>query len=678
MDWIMSESSTVAYAGDDALLSLLAQSGVAQTAAEVRALIAGINAAPPTRTVSEWVGLVAPKAGSELQGQLVALKGELSRGELSDGNHDGWNRDRIVRLRAEMAARGLDGFVVTRADEHQNEYVPARAERLLWSTAFGGSAGAAIIMQDTALVFADGRYTLQVRDEVDLDIFEPLHLIEQPPHRWIAENLTAEHVLGFDPWMHTVNGAQQLAKACRQAGATLKAVETNPLDAAWLNQPPEPVSPVIIQSLEFSGQSAEDKRQGLASALGAHACVLTLPDSIAWLLNIRGGDVPHTPLPLAFALLFADGSVDLCIDARKLTPGIRTHLGDAVRVFDKAAFGARLDALAGSKVVLDPAKAADWISRRLEGAGAQVVHGTDPCLLPKACKNAVELDGTRAAHTRDGAALTRFLRWIDINAAAGGIDELAAAEKLYGFRCQDPTLRDLSFDTISGSGPNGAIVHYRVSEATNRPLEAGNLYLVDSGGQYPDGTTDVTRTLAIGTPTAEMKDRFTRVLKGHIALGTARFAPGTTGAQLDALARLPLWQVGLDYDHGTGHGVGSYLAVHEGPQRISKAVNTVALRPGMIVSNEPGYYKTDGYGIRIENLVAVRSVDIPGGERQMLEFETLTLAPIDRNLVDVSLLNDSELGWLNDYHARVRTTLTPLLDQETAKWLETATAPIAG
>ncbi len=660
------------YAGDNQLQQLLRDNGLDHDVAEIRALIEGIIAAPAPRSPSDWLSLVHPDLTGALSEQVQALRTQLA----SRNGAARWSGQRLIDVRAHMAELGVDGFFVPRADEHQNEYVPARAERLEWVSGFSGSAGAAIVLRETAAIFVDGRYTLQVRDQVDLDAFSIHHLIEEPPHKWLAGQLAEGQVMGYDPWLHTVDGAKRLKTACKEAGATLKPCETNPLDAAWTDQPAAPISAVIPHPVEFSGRSSSEKRADLAGELDGDAVVLTTPDAIAWLLNIRGGDVPCTPLPLSFAVLHADGGVDLCIDPRKLLPETRAHLGDDVRLHAAGALGGLLDAFDGKAVQLDAGKAADWIQVRLKAAGAKVVHKGDPCALPKACKNAVELEGTRAAHRRDGAALTRFLAWIDANAPAPGITELSAVAKLRDFRDQDETLRDLSFDTISGSGPNGAIVHYRVTEATDRPIEGGTLYLVDSGGQYPDGTTDVTRTVAIGTPTEEMRDRFTRVLKGHIGLGTARFCPGTTGAQLDALARLPLWQVGLDYDHGTGHGVGSYLGVHEGPHRISKAPSSVALKPGMIVSNEPGYYKTDAYGIRIENLVVVVQDKVAGGDREMLAFETLTMAPLDRSLIDASLLTDAELDWVNGYHNTVRTTLTPLLDAETVGWLNAATAPI--
>jgi len=591
--------------------------------------------------------------------------------------------ERLAALRAELKRRSLDGFVVPRADEHQGEYVPPSAERLAWLTGFEGSAGLAIVLGSRAALFIDGRYTLQVRDQVDGERFEFRHITDEPPVDWIGAALKPGGVLGYDPWLHTEDAARRLAEACEKAGATLVPTDGNPLDAVWADRPDTPTAPAVPHGLEYAGHASVEKRAEIAKALAQRqvdAVILTLPESIAWLLNIRGGDVPRTPLPLSFAIVRNDGSVSLFIDPAKVDDGLRTHLGDAVTIAGPDALAEAIDALgvAKAQVLADPSTAADWVFKRLAEAGATIVRGPDPCLMPKALKNPVELEGARQAHIRDGAALTRFLGWIAREAEGGNVSELAAAEKLEALRRQSNLLRDLSFDTISGAGPNGAIVHYRVSEASNRTLGPGELYLVDSGAQYPDGTTDVTRTVAIGEPSAEMRDRFTRVLKGHIALATVKFPKGTSGSQLDAFARRPLWEAGLDFDHGTGHGVGSYLSVHEGPQRISKLPNTVGLSPGMICSNEPGYYKTGAFGIRIENLVAVRVEEaVEGGEREIYGFETLTLAPIDRALVDTALMSAEELAWLDVYHARVRTTLTPLVDAETAEWLAQATAPLA-
>ncbi len=589
---------------------------------------------------------------------------------------------RLEALRAELKRQGLTGFLVPRADEHQGEYVPPRAQRLAWLTGFTGSAGVAIVLADAAAVFTDGRYTLQVRAQVPGELFEPHHITQSPPEEWLRRRLRPGDRLGYDPWLHTGDGVERLEAACGKAGAELVPCPANPLDAVWGEQPPPPLAPVVPHDTRYAGRSAADKRREIAEALaagGTDAAVLTAPDSIAWLLNVRGSDVAYTPLPHAFAVIHRDATVDLFVDARKLTPGLVAHLGDAVRTAEPAALGPALDRLGAARrtVQADPAATAVWVFQRLAAAGARVVRAPDPCALPKACKNEVELAGARAAHRRDAAALCRFLAGVLREARGGRLTEITAAAHLDALRAEQPLFREPSFPTISAAGSNGAIVHYHATPATDRPLGPGMLYLVDSGGQYLDGTTDVTRTVAIGAPSAEQRERFTRVLRGHIALATARFPAGTTGSQLDALARRPLWEVGLDYDHGTGHGVGSYLGVHEGPQRISKIPNAVALRPGMICSNEPGYYKPGAYGIRIESLVAVTPLPTPaGGEGEWLGFETLTLVPIDTALVEPALLTAEEAAWLGAYHARVRAEITPLVDPDTAAWLEAATRPL--
>ena len=601
---------------------------------------------------------------------------------------EGNGRQRQARLavvRSELAQRGLNGFVVPRADEHQGESVPARAERLAWLSGFGGSAGLAVVLAERAVVFVDGRYTLQVRAEVDDSAWEFRHLIDDPLSAWLTEALPNGGRLGFDPWLHTVNWLEKNRAGLERARITLIPEATNPIDAVWPDQPPPPLAPVVAHPLEYAGRSAAEKRALVAESLRrdrVQAAVLTQPDSIAWLLNIRGGDVPRTPLPLGFAVIGDDGRVALFMDARKLTPGLETHLGPEVTLTPPAALGEALDRLGDGRcrVRLDVATAAAALFMRLEQAGAVIDRGADPCVLPKACKNAVELAGARAAHSRDGAAMVRFLHWLTEAVPGGTVTERSAAERLLAFRHQNPLFCDLSFDTISATGANGAIVHYRVSKTSDRRLEPGTLYLVDSGAQYPDGTTDVTRTIALGSPSAEMRERFTRVLQGHIALATVLFPDGTTGSQLDALARFPLWQIGLDYDHGTGHGVGSYLGVHEGPQRISKAHNGVALQPGMILSNEPGCYVAGAYGIRIENLQVVTEATTGHSEqttnrRPPLGFEILTLVPIDRTLIEPSLLSPHERNWLDCYHRRVRTVLTPHLDPPVAAGLEAATRP---
>jgi Xaa-Pro aminopeptidase len=676
--------SRAAYEGDEAMGRLLAKHRSKFDLAALRDLIAGVIAAPEAEDNGGWVQLVTPRESETLKAQLLALEASM-RQERAVRNAKPLSRAKpLEALRAELARRGLAGFIVPRGDEHQGEYVPPCAERLAWLTGFTGSAGLAVVLMDKAAMFIDGRYTLQVRAQTDSALYEFHHLTESPAGAWCARNLPKGAALGYDPWLHTPIERERFATAATKAGGRLVACECNPIDAVWADRPARPIAPVVPHALRYAGKVSAEKRTELAAELkagGVDSVVLTAPDSIAWLLNIRGGDVPHTPLPLAFAIGRADATVEIFCDPRKLAPGLAEHLGNAVKTSPREAFAAELDRLGARsmRVQADPSTAADFIFDRLGKAGAEIVRAPDPCALPKACKNATELDGARAAHRRDGAALTRFLAWIKRRAAKETITEIEAAERLLAIRREGDSFRGLSFSTIAGAGPNGAIVHYRVTEATSRPIEAGQLFLVDSGAQYLDGTTDVTRTLAIGRPSDEMRDRFTRVLKGHIALALARFPEGTTGSQLDTVARMALWQAGLDFDHGTGHGVGSYLGVHEGPQRISKVPNTVALKPGMIVSNEPGYYKTDAYGIRIENLVVVTPANgVAGDERKMLGFETLTLAPIDLDLVEPTLMTAEEAKWLDAYHVRVRETLTPLVDNSTAGWLLESTRPLRG
>jgi Xaa-Pro aminopeptidase len=594
----------------------------------------------------------------------------------------GSSPNRLARLRAELARQGAQGFIVPRADEHQGEYVAPASERLAWLTGFTGSAGLAIVLPDSAAIFVDGRYTLQAKAQVDGDLFAQRHVTEQPASEFIAQHLKPGEVLGYDPWLLVPGEVERYRAAAERAGGTLKALASNPLDSIWIDRPDAPAAPAVEHPLEFAGKPSAEKRSELAAQFAAakvDAAVLTAPDSIAWLLNIRGGDVPYSPLALSFAILHADRSLDWFVDGRKVSAGLARYLGPAIRIHDPAELGSALARLGAKKqrVQADPASAAAWIFDRLAESGAVIHRAADPCLLPKACKNPVELAGTRAAHRRDGAALTRFLAWLASEAPKGKLAEIAASDRLEEFRRHAEHFRGLSFPTISGAGANGAIVHYRAHPASERRLESGTLYLVDSGAQYLDGTTDVTRTIAVGEPSPEMRDRFTRVLKGHIALGRCRFPLGTTGSQLDALARRPLWEVGLDYDHGTGHGVGSYLGVHEGPQRISKIANSQKLLPGMIVSNEPGYYKAGAWGIRIENLVAVVELGEGAGGKRDLGFETLTLAPIDRALVAVDMLDAGEIAWLDAYHARVRAELAPLLDAPARAWLDAASRPLA-
>jgi Xaa-Pro aminopeptidase len=666
------------YQGDETLARLLEKSGSAYGVDGVKALIAGVMGAPPARPNDAWHVLVADDPSPALKAQLDALKDAMA-----DSRAEVPARARVSMLRAELARRGLAGFLVPRTDEYQNEFIPPAAERLEWLSGFTGSAGVAAVLVDKAAIFVDGRYTLQVRNQVDTAVFEPRHVSEQPLADWLAEHLPKESRLGFDPWLHTSADMDRLEASCARAGARLVALDDNPIDAVWHARPRPPIAPVVPHDVRHAGRAHAEKLRALADDLAKRelaAAVITATDSVAWLFNVRGGDLPHTPAPLAAAVVRADGAATIFVDARKLTPRTRAHLGNQVRIEAPDALGAALGAFKGQRVLADPSSVPAYVVRRLKEAGAEIAREADPCQLPKARKTAAELDGTRAAHRRDGAALARFLAWLEREAAKGQLTELAASDRLAEFRAGGENFRDLSFDTIAGAGPNGAIVHYRVTAESDRRLEPGSLFLLDSGAQYLDGTTDVTRTVFVrggASATAEHRDRFTRVLKGHIALARARFPKGTTGSQLDSLARRALWEAGLDYDHGTGHGVGSYLGVHEGPQRIAKMPNTIALEPGMIVSNEPGYYKTGEYGIRIENLIAVAAVDGPSGaERPLLGFETLTLAPIDGALIEPALLDVDERAWLDAYHGRVRETLSPLVDETTRAWLAAATRPI--
>jgi Xaa-Pro aminopeptidase len=583
-------------------------------------------------------------------------------------------------IRAAMAEQGLDGLLVPHEDEHQNEYLPDANDRLAWATGFTGSAGAAVIMKDRAAVFVDGRYTIQVREQVDQKLFEIRDLVEGGVPAYL-EQAAAGSVIGYGPRLHSPDALAGLKKAAEKAGAALKPVDTNPLDAAWGEaRPAQPKAAVVPHPVEYAGEESASKRARIGDALkglGASATVITAPASIAWLFNIRGGDVIRTPLPLSQAIVRDDGTARLFLDPDKVTEDLPAWLGNQVSLEDPDALDGALAELKGAKVLVDPGQSSAWYFDQLASAGAEVVRGMDPCTLPRACKNAVEIAGTQEAHRRDGAALTRFLHWLATEGQINPPDEKEAVAKLEGFREATGMLKDLSFDTIGAANGHGALPHYHPSDRTNERAKSGSLLLVDSGGQYLDGTTDVTRTVAIGEPTEEMRRRNTLVLKGHLALARLRFPAGTTGSAIDAFARAALWSEGLDYDHGTGHGVGVYLGVHEGPQRISKAPNTVALKAGMIVSNEPGYYKDGEYGIRIENLEVVMPAElIPGGDRPMHSFQSLTLAPIDKRLVVLDMLSDVERTQLNAYHARVLKEIGPLVDGEAGEWLKEACAPL--
>ena len=593
------------------------------------------------------------------------------------------NHTPLEALRLELQRLDLTGFIVPHADEYQNEYVPPCAERLAWLTGFTGSAGTAIILAQEAAMFVDGRYTLQVADQVDAHDFTFNHSGDHPPATWLEYHVRPSNRIGYDPWLHTPRDFDRYQKACDRTEAQLIPCSPNPIDQVWRERPSVPMGLIQPHLLQYSGKSSQEKREELAKNFrddGFDAAVISASDSIAWLLNIRGSDVSHTPLPLCQAIIYATGRVVVFVDSRKVGPGLASHIGPDVSLESPEAFEVALQQLGqqGQRVLCDPMKTNTWIFSTLTTHGAAIIHADDPCSLPKACKNSTEIQGAYAAHERDGVAVCKFLAWLARETPSGKVTELQASAYLDDCRQQQALWEDASFPTISGAGSNGAIVHYHSTPETDRPLEQGTLYLVDSGGQYLDGTTDITRTVAIGEPTNEHRDRYTRVLQGHIALATAKFPEGTTGSQLDALARAPLWAMGLDYDHGTGHGVGSFLGVHEGPQRISKSANDVALRPGMIVSNEPGYYKTGAFGIRLENLVVVTREEMSkDSNRPFLAFDTLTVVPFDRKLIIVDLLSTRERDWVNAYYVRVRKCLESKVDADTRAWLEEATQPLS-
>jgi len=589
--------------------------------------------------------------------------------------HPGEPTQHLATLRHSLPGLGVDGVLIPRSDEFLGEYVPPSSERLAWLTGFTGSAGMAIVLTDRAAVFTDGRYTTQVAAQTDPALWERRHLIEQPPHEWLAEHAAGLRI-GYDPRLHPQAAIDRLA----DTGAVLVPLVANPIDDIWRHRPAPPQATAVPQPAEYAGLSSEEKRAAAAQALkdaGEDAAILADAHSVAWLLNIRGGDLAHTPLALGSAVLHANGQVDLFMEPAKLGPATREHLGNHVSVHPPAALAESLAALGGRTVRVDPDLTPAWYAATLQEAGARLTHGEDPVRLPRACKNPVEQQGARAAHLRDAGAMARFLHWFATEAPKGGLTEVSAAERLLAFRTALPLFRAESFPAISGAGENGAVIHYRASAESDRPIRPNECYLIDSGAQFTDGTTDITRTLwtGPGAPPAELMERYTRVLRGHIALSTLRFPQGAAGPHLDAVARRPLWDAGLDYDHGTGHGVGSFLSVHEGPVAFSRAAKPVPLREGMILSNEPGFYLPGHYGIRIENLLLTRAApQLPGQAKPFLEFETLTLAPYDRRLIDLPQLSPVERAWIDAYHARVLAEVGPALEGEAAAWLATACA----
>lgn len=657
------------------LARLLREAGLSDDLEALDALLAGIDAAPAGHDPDAWLELIGPRLPEALVAALRARRAALRPApDAAPPDHAA----RLAALRAHLREQGVDGFVLMRTDEHGSEYLPAHAERVAWLTGFTGSAAQAVVLMDRAAVFSDGRYTVQLEQEVDPTLYERCHITENPPARWLEQHLPEGARLGYDPWLARRAERQRLTAVAEGKGGTLVAVEPNPVDAIWTNRPPRPVAPVRLHEERFAGESSAEKRERIARTLvekGAHTLLLTAADSIAWLLNVRGGDIPFNPLVLSFALLDQDGRCRWFLDPRKLPQGLA--LPNAVTVEPIETFPAELEALGRErrKVLVDPAVSHAAFLDRLAAAGARLVEASDPCMMAKARKNPTEIQGAVDAQRRDGAAVARFLAWLDAQPHDGRLDELAAARRLEVERAKDPLFRGPSFDTIAAHGPNAALPHYRPVPASSRPLTTDTLFLVDSGGQYLDATTDITRTVALGAPAPEMAERFTLVLKGMIAIATALFPTGTTGAQIDAFARAALWRHGLDFDHGTGHGVGAYLCVHEGPARISK-LGTTALEPGMILSDEPGYYKPGAYGIRIENLVVVEPRPRPeGGDRDLLGFRTLTLCPVDRRLIVASLLTPDERSWLDAYHARVLEELRPFVGEASA-WLEAACAPL--
>ncbi len=594
-----------------------------------------------------------------------------------------FGKARVEALRATFDTLGIDGFLIPRADEYQGEYVPECAERMAWLSGFTGSAGVVLVTRSEAIVFVDGRYTTQLVAQVDPSVFTGGDLVGAPPARWLADNASAGFRLGIDPWLHTSAELSRLEKALEEKGGSVVLLAANPLDPLWEGRPAEPLEPVTIQPEAFTGTPARDKIGAVAAeAKGrkADAVLVTDPSSIAWIFNIRGNDVPHTPHPLARAIIHADGTADLFLDERKTNGEVKGYLRDLAELQTPAEIKPMLRSLAekGATILVDADVVPVALTRIIKDTGGSVVEATDPVKLPRACKNEAELAGSAAAHIQDGAAMVEYLAWLDAQ-QPGTVTEIKAVKMLeqtrakLGQAMQNP-LKDISFDTISGSGPNAAIIHYRVTTDTDRTLQNGEMFLVDSGAQYINGTTDITRTVAIGSVPEEQKRFFTLVLKGVIAISDAKFPKGTRGCDLDPLARIALWKAGADYGHGTGHGVGSYLSVHEGPQRISR-VSQQELLPGMILSNEPGYYRPGAFGIRIENLIYVREAQsIEGGDQPMLSFETLTWCPIDRRLIVGSLLTEDERNWLNDYHAKTREKLLPLISDESVKqWLTAAT-----
>jgi Xaa-Pro aminopeptidase len=665
---------------EQALAAALAAAGSPYDLAALDALIDGLEAAAPGYDPCDWHALVAAEPDDGLRRRLDERRAERAKPPQEPPVVD--RAERLASLRAALAGQDCVGMILPRTDAHRSEYLPANAQRVAWLTGFTGSAGTAVVLAEEAALFVDGRYTVQARQQVDEGLFAIVSVEKTEPLAWLGERLKAGQRLGYDPALQSAAEVERLQRACAKRDASAVALAANPVDTLWTDRAPSPVSALAPLDVRYAGEAEADKRLRMAKALtnaGADAAVITACDSLAWLLNLRAHDIPYNPLFMSFGVLHADGRVDLFADPRRKP--LALQLDNAVSIAPMEAFPDALQALGAEArpVLVDRGSVNAAIVTRLGEAGARVIEGADPCVRARAIKNETELAGARAAQVRDGAAMVRFLAWLDQEAMPGEIDEMALAGRIDAERAKDPLFRGLSFDTISASGPNAALPHYRVTPASSRPLDDDNVYLVDSGGQYLDATTDVTRTVSVGRPDARVRAVFTAVLQGHIAIARSLFPTGTRGIQLDSFARRPLWRMGLDFDHGTGHGIGSYLCVHEGPQRIAKRGADAALEPGMIVSNEPGYYSQGHFGIRIENLVAIARARQPeDGERELLGFETLTRVPIDRSLIDVLVLEEEELGWVDRYHAKVRNDLMPVFKDEPdlATWLAAATAPL--
>jgi Xaa-Pro aminopeptidase len=660
---------------DDILEQTITKHRITCSPHDLRTILERVAATPASRFRGDWWRIVAPDATPDT---VWALRNLAALVTLRPAPKD---PSRLDRLRAIMLTADIDALIVPQADEHQVSSIPRSARRLEWLTDFSGSAGTAVVARERAWLFVDGRYVLQAQSEVDSSRYEIRHFRTPPIWEYLAEHFAAGSKLGFDPRLHNMTEVRHITQALAPAGHRLVSLERNLIDLLWLDRPPPPLAPLVPHETEYSGRRADEKQDEVAELLRtkqADAFVLNQLEPIAWLLNIRGGDATYSPLPQAYSVVFNDGHTELFVERQKVTPAVMNHLGNRTTVRDIVEFGEALREVGrrGLTVALDPDKATQWMHDALAGAGARIVTVRDPTSEGRTRKNVVELQNFSDAMERDGAALSRFIRWVSEEAIRSPVSEMAASERVIAFRAEDPLFRGPSFEPIVAAGPHAAITHYHPTPETDRLIEPGMLLLVDSGGQYLSGTTDITRTIAIGDPSDEARRYFTIVLKSHVALATARFPKGATGAQLDAIARGPLWKAGINFDHGTGHGIGSYLSVHEGPAGIAEGTN-YKLDVGMVISNEPGAYLAGRFGIRIENTITVVPAGLTTEGGVFLAFATLSLAPIDRRLIDLGLLTLEEIAWVDSYHATVRQKIGPRLAGEDAAWLERATAPLA-